>query len=194
MSMLFLAIPLTLFVLFVLPVWLWLHYNNRGANGSLTQNEQQRLLQLTDDAKRMRETHSGAGSDPGCRTSELEGQIMAGLDLNKKLWRIPQRGMVKGVCAGIAQHLDVPVKLVRLITVLAMIFGLFFFVLVAYIILTFALDPIPDSELYGHKAPSNGDLLAAVDAELASGEQRLREMERYVTSDTFTLRSRFRQL
>lgn len=37
-------------------------------------------------------------------------------------------------------------------------------------------------------------LLAAVDAELASGEQRLREMERYVTSDTFTLRSRFRQL
>ena len=55
MSMLFLAIPLTLFVLFVLPVWLWLHSNNRGANGSLTQNEQQRLLQLTDDAKRMRE-------------------------------------------------------------------------------------------------------------------------------------------
>lgn len=48
--------------------------------------------------------------------------------------------MVKGVCAGIAQHLDVPVKLVRLITVLAMIFGLFFFVTVAYIILTFALD------------------------------------------------------
>ena len=52
---------------------------------------------------------------------------MAGLDLNKKLWRIPQRGMVKGVCAGIAQHLDVPVKLVRLITVLAMIFGLHHF-------------------------------------------------------------------
>ncbi|MDK6769412.1 envelope stress response membrane protein PspC, partial [Klebsiella aerogenes] len=28
----------------------------------------------------------------------------------------------------------------------------------------------------------------------ASGEQRLRDMERYITSDTFTLRSRFRQL
>jgi hypothetical protein len=36
---------------------------------------------------------------------------------------------------GIAQHLDVPVKLVRLITVLAMIFGLFFFVLVAYMVI-----------------------------------------------------------
>ncbi|VFS31069.1 Phage shock protein C [Yokenella regensburgei] len=68
---------------------------------------------------------------------------MAGLDLNKKLWRIPQQGMVKGVCAGIAHYLDVPVKLVRIITVLAMIFGLFLFVVAAYIILTFR--PRPDA-------------------------------------------------
>lgn len=119
---------------------------------------------------------------------------MAGLDFNKKLWRIPQKGMVKGVCAGIAEWLDVPVKLIRLVTVLAMIFGLFFFVLVAYVILTFALDPMPDEVLRGEKQPASGDLLNAVDAELAAGEQRLREMERYVTSDTFSLRSRFRQL
>ncbi|EPN6625941.1 TPA: envelope stress response membrane protein PspC [Raoultella ornithinolytica] len=119
---------------------------------------------------------------------------MGGLDLNKKLWRVPQHGMVKGVCAGIAQYLDVPVKLVRLITVLAMIFGLFFFVVVAYIILTFTLDPMPESELYGEKMPTSGELLAAADQELAASERRLREMERYVTSDTFTLRSRFRQL
>ncbi|MGU3412388.1 envelope stress response membrane protein PspC [Enterobacteriaceae bacterium C23F] len=116
------------------------------------------------------------------------------LDFSKKLWRIPQQGMVKGVCAGIAHWLDVPVKLVRIITVLAMIFGLFFFVVVAYIIMTFALDPMPDSEMYGEKMPSSGELLNAVDAELAAGEKRLREMERYVTSDTFSLRSRFRQL
>ena len=38
---------------------------------------------------------------------------MGGVNLNKKLWRIPQQGMVKGVCAGIAHYLDVPVKLVR---------------------------------------------------------------------------------
>ncbi len=48
MSALFLAIPLTIFVLFVLPIWLWLHYR-------LSQSEQQRLLQLTDDVQRMRE-------------------------------------------------------------------------------------------------------------------------------------------
>jgi len=54
MSALFLAIPLTLFVLFVLPVWLWLHYSNRSS-ADLTSGEQQRLAQLTDEAKRMRE-------------------------------------------------------------------------------------------------------------------------------------------
>ncbi|EPY3685941.1 envelope stress response membrane protein PspC, partial [Cronobacter sakazakii] len=42
--------------------------------------------------------------------------------------------------------------------------------------------------------PTSSDLLNAVDAELAAGEQRLRAMERYVTSDAFSLRSRFRQL
>ncbi|UPQ69757.1 envelope stress response membrane protein PspB [Kluyvera ascorbata] len=55
MSALFLGIPLTLFVLFVLPIWLWLHYSNRSHSGELSQGEQQRLMQLTDDAKRMRE-------------------------------------------------------------------------------------------------------------------------------------------
>jgi phage shock protein C len=48
--------------------------------------------------------------------------------------------------------------------------------------------------LYGEKMPTSGELLAAADQELAASERRLREMERYVTSDTFTLRSRFRQL
>lgn len=55
MSALFLAIPLTIFVLFVLPIWLWLHYSNRSGRDELSQNEQQRLAQLADEAKRMRE-------------------------------------------------------------------------------------------------------------------------------------------
>jgi len=119
---------------------------------------------------------------------------MAGLNLNKKLWRIPQQGMVRGVCAGLAHYLDVPVKLVRVVTVLSIFFGLAFITLVAYIILSFVLDTIPDGALYSDEAPTSSDLLDTVDAELAAGEKRLREMERYVTSDTFTLRSRFRQL
>lgn len=116
------------------------------------------------------------------------------LNLNKKLWRIPQQGMLRGVCAGLAHYLDVPVKLVRVVTVLSIFFGLAFITLVAYIILSFVLDPMPDGALGDENAPTSGVLLDAVDAELSAGEKRLREMERYVTSDTFTLRSRFRQL
>ena len=52
MSALFLAIPLTIFVLFVLPIWLWLHYSNRSSRGELSQSEQQRLVELNDDAQR----------------------------------------------------------------------------------------------------------------------------------------------
>ncbi|EMF0719415.1 envelope stress response membrane protein PspB [Citrobacter freundii] len=55
MSALFLAIPLTIFVLFVLPIWLWLHYSNRSSRGELSQNEQQRLVELNTNAQRMRE-------------------------------------------------------------------------------------------------------------------------------------------
>ena len=55
MSALFLAIPLTIFVLFVLPIWLWLHYSNRSGRSELSQSEQQQLAQLADEAKRMRE-------------------------------------------------------------------------------------------------------------------------------------------
>ncbi|WP_074013391.1 envelope stress response membrane protein PspB [Candidatus Sodalis sp. SoCistrobi] len=49
-----LAIPLTIFILFVAPVWLWLHYNSRRQQGSrLGQQDAQRLTQLTRDAERM---------------------------------------------------------------------------------------------------------------------------------------------
>ncbi len=54
---------------------------------------------------------------------------MAGINLNKKLWRIPQQGMVRGVCAGIANYFDVPAKLVRILVVLSIFFGLALFTL-----------------------------------------------------------------
>ncbi len=193
MSALFLAIPLTIFVLFVLPIWLWLHYSNRSSRGELAQSEQQRLVELN-------QTHSGCVSAfKRWKTSlmlniQTGGTANGGVNLNKKLWRIPQQGMVKGVCAGIAHYLDVPVKLVRILVVLSIFFGLAFFTFVAYIVLTFVLDPMPDNVVSGEQQPSSGELLDAVDRELAASEKRLREMERYVTSDTFTLRSRFRQL
>lgn len=95
---------------------------------------------------------------------------MAGINLNKKLWRIPQQGMVRGVCAGIANYFDVPVKLVRILVVLSIFFGLALFTLVAYIILSFALDPMPDNMVFGEQLPSSSELLDEVDRELAASE------------------------
>lgn len=77
--------------------------------------------------------------------------------------------MVRGVCAGIAQYLDVPVKLVRILVVLSIFFGLAFFTLVVYIILAFVLDPMPDNLAAGEQQPSSGELLDIVDKELAAG-------------------------
>lgn len=49
-------IPLTIFVLFVAPVWLWLHYSNRNRSlNALSPQEMQRLQQVSNDARRMRE-------------------------------------------------------------------------------------------------------------------------------------------
>jgi len=112
----------------------------------------------------------------------------------RKLWRIPEKGRIKGVCAGIAQYFDVPVKLVRLITILAFFLGFAFFVIVGYVALTFLLDPMPADTQQQKSHPSTRELLNATDTELAAGEQRLRAMERYVTSDAYTLRSNFRKL
>ncbi|WP_193014561.1 MULTISPECIES: envelope stress response membrane protein PspB [Gammaproteobacteria] len=57
MGYIFLGIPLTIFILFVLPIWLWLHYSNQksGGNVQLTQQEMQRLSALVDKAQQMQE-------------------------------------------------------------------------------------------------------------------------------------------
>ncbi|PWU32212.1 PspC domain-containing protein, partial [Enterobacter hormaechei] len=78
---------------------------------------------------------------------------MAGLNLNKKLWRIPQQGRVRGVCAGLAHYLDVPGKLVRVVTLLSIFLGLALIKREAYIILSFVLDPIAEGELNAENTP-----------------------------------------
>lgn len=112
----------------------------------------------------------------------------------KKLYRVPEEGVVKGVLAGLSHYLGVPVKLLRIMAVLSVFFGLFMFTLVAYIILSYVLDPVPASEYDEEIAPSPRSLLEEADRELKASEQRLRQVERYVTSETFGVRSRFRQL
>ena len=49
-----------------------------------------------------------------------------------------------------------------------------------------------DAEEQG--TPSASELLDDLEHALQGGETAIREMERYVTSETFSVRSRFRQL
>lgn len=111
----------------------------------------------------------------------------------KKLYLMPEEGMIKGVCAGLAHYFDVPVKLIRLIAVLSIFFGLFFFTVVAYIVLSFILEPAPPAA-YGTQDASPNQLLDQADAQLMDSERRLRDIERYITSDTYGVRSQFRQM
>lgn len=38
----------------------------------------------------------------------------------KKLYRVPEEGMLKGVCAGLAHYFDIPVRLIRVMVVLSL--------------------------------------------------------------------------
>ncbi|HGM5489474.1 TPA: envelope stress response membrane protein PspC [Serratia fonticola] len=113
---------------------------------------------------------------------------------SKKLYRVPEEGMLKGVCAGLAHYFDVPVRLIRVIAVLSLFFGLFFITVIAYIALVFVLDEAPASRYQDEHQTTPRQLLDRLEYELSSGEQQLRKVERYVTSDTFGVQSRFRQL
>ncbi len=112
-----------------------------------------------------------------------------------KLYRIPDEGIVKGVCAGIARYFDIPVRLVRAIAVISVFCGLFMFTVVAYIALAYVLTPISGGQ-YARPTPQETprQLIDQLQQELASGEQRVRKIERYVTSETFGVRSRFQRL
>lgn len=70
-------------MLFVLPIWLWLHYSNRSGRSELSQSEQQRLAQLADEAKRMRERIQALESILDAEHRTGEGSLMAGINLNK---------------------------------------------------------------------------------------------------------------
>ncbi|MEA9389391.1 envelope stress response membrane protein PspC [Acerihabitans sp. TG2] len=110
-----------------------------------------------------------------------------------QLYLRPDEGMIKGVCAGVAHYLDVPVKLVRLIVVLSMFFGLFLLTIIAYVILAYWLEPAPAQET-ARRYISPARQLERVALQLQDDEQHLRQVERYVTSEAFGLRNRFRQL
>lgn len=118
-----------------------------------------------------------------------------------RLYRNRERGIVAGVCAGIADYLGVEPIVVRIVAVLGLIF---FFppTVIAYGLLAIALKPKPPA-LYGtaeeeafwrsvNTAP--GDTLHGLRRRFSDLEDRLGQMERQVASGDFELHRKFRDL
>ncbi|WP_075181865.1 envelope stress response membrane protein PspC [Pantoea sp. 1.19] len=113
--------------------------------------------------------------------------------IKHRLYLDPQHGKFKGVCAGLANYLGVPVLLVRIMVVLSLFFGLFLFTVAAYFILAWVLEPQPAGA--EQNVPlSVGEQLSQLDADLQREETAVRHLERYVTSEAYSVRSRFRDL
>ncbi|BBG58696.1 Phage shock protein C [Providencia rustigianii] len=113
---------------------------------------------------------------------------------NRKLYRLTDKRVLGGVCSGLAQYLELPVALVRALAVLAlfMSFGL---TLIVYVVMCFFIESAPsDYATEQNIGPEVVTLLNQIDAQLQAGELKLRQIERYVTSDTYTINSKFRNL
>ncbi|EPP7626193.1 envelope stress response membrane protein PspC [Providencia rettgeri] len=113
---------------------------------------------------------------------------------NRKLYRLTDRRVFGGVCSGIAEYLELPVALVRALAVLAL-FVSFGITLILYIVMCFVVEAAPS----GYRSQKDigsevSSLINQIDTQLKSGEMKLRQIERYVTSDTYTVNSKFRNL
>lgn len=119
--------------------------------------------------------------------------------------RYPQDGYLGGVCAGIAAYLDWNVRLIRLVTVLTLVFGGGFPVIAVYAVLWYLMEedrgPAPDrsDRDYGlRSAPSSPRGTPPSMGELKSRfqrmEERLRNMEECVVSNDYELRRELRKL
>lgn len=118
-----------------------------------------------------------------------------------RLYRDPERGMLAGVCAGIADFVGIEPIVIRLAFVLALI--LFFVPAVfVYVILAFALPKRPpalyaspeDEAFWRGVAIQPDGTLQSLRRRFANLENRLRQMESQVTSSDFELHRKFRDL
>ncbi|MBY5993794.1 envelope stress response membrane protein PspC [Ferrimonas balearica] len=116
----------------------------------------------------------------------------------KELYRIPEQGKVAGVCAGIAEHFNLEVWLVRIVVLSAIILtGVFSFALLLYIVAWVLLDKKPPMRM-DHRSElktkiwqageSPRQAIREIGTRFRSLELRLRRLEQHVTSDSYSLK------
>ncbi len=117
-----------------------------------------------------------------------------------RLYRDTRRGMIFGVCAGLAEYFAFDVKIVRVLTVVGSMFG-FPAVFISYLVLAFMLPRKPDTASADVYDPVQRqvrsdphDMLSSVRYRFRDLDSRLQRLEKYVTSSRFDLDSEFRRL
>lgn len=120
------------------------------------------------------------------------------------LRRIPERGVIAGVCAGVADYFDWNVKLLRAVLVIAFLFSGFFPIVIVYCVLWYVMEPVDGGESpsssrsYGggspDPTPGRRPTLSEVQARFERLDNRLREIEECVTDKEFELRRELKKL
>ena len=117
----------------------------------------------------------------------------------KEFRRIPQRGVIAGVCAGIAEYFDWNVRLLRAAIVIIAVFTAVFPFVVAYLVLWYVMDPLSPSEAAAAPGapgapPVRPTPMSEIKDRFAKLDDRLRQIEECVTDREFELRREFKKL
>jgi phage shock protein C len=135
-------------------------------------------------------------------------QIGEATMMHKELYRDPVNGKLTGVCAGLANYFGIEVWLIRILVISAALLGGSFLVILAYIAMSLMVEKQPDNfvEQMKHQqehqlkskpwkqGQTAKELLVTVSQDLNSMENNVRQMEAYVTSETFRVNREFRNL
>ncbi|MBL4839110.1 MAG: envelope stress response membrane protein PspC [Kordiimonadaceae bacterium] len=119
-----------------------------------------------------------------------------------RLYKDPRNGKIMGVCAGIADYMDIRVGVVRVLTIILTVLFAGPFAILGYFILGCVLDPKP-RDLYEDEKEEEfwKQTRKAPDYTAAELRQRFRDIERrttgmeaYMTSKRFRLERELRAL
>ncbi len=127
---------------------------------------------------------------------------MSATERKRQLQRNTEKGKIAGVCAGLADYLNIETWVVRLIFFTGLIFSQGFF-LVLYIAGWLILDKKSLSEghhdmhiktnVYGSGKPAS-QAVVEMERELRSLDEQVQRMEKYVTSTQYNLNRELKQL
>ena len=138
--------------------------------------------------------HHASGFSRGSRPNRRFRDRFFDMTGDRRIYR-SRRGIILGVCRGLAEHFDLSVFWVRVAVFILFLFTGFWPVGVIYIIAGLILKPAPvvpfqdenDQEFYQSYTTSRESALQRLKRKFDNIDQRIRRMEHTVTSRDFDL-------